>query len=233
MKFLTVILIGAVLSLFSAGGAAAEEARATHKESDSRRSALVVDGRTYDPQSARFEMIVVTEDWVQEKKQWVYGQAPHVMLSLEIMVDERSGEDGALAPDCGIVPIRPLPALVSLPDMVFDEKAASFEAYYGNDAPELTANVFRIIGFPAPDRVRLQWSARYEEKGRLRFDGIVPFDGIRMQVKAPADAERLLRVAWPALDLSKVKRHDGKWTEYPGDIPADRRRWLNVTFTLK
>ncbi|MBK6685435.1 MAG: hypothetical protein IPG45_13265 [Deltaproteobacteria bacterium] len=120
--------------------------------------------------------------------------ATHLALHLELVVDEHSGEDGALAPSF-YAPLGPLPW--SLPvgpqgSTVVPGHGAT-ESWYGNDAPELftTHFNFRLRG----DRAEVDWRATYDDwetrrEEVLQFRGWVDFHGL--QLESPGDLEVLL-----------------------------------------
>lgn len=191
---------------------------------------VTTEGRTQPVEMASLGFRVETEVW--EGGAWRYG-SPQAWLDLEIGVDEHSGEDGALAPTLYLAPLRPLPDLRGLPGRVFDDGTARIEAWYGNDAPELLGNRFRIVDFPARDRARVEWTATYDGGKAFRFEGVVPFSGIVMKVKKAEDAPRLLREAWPALDQSRLECRVGPTVDFGEMQQPDRRRWVSVSFVPK
>lgn len=145
--------------------------------------------------------------------------ATQLALQLELVVDEHSGEDGALAPSF-YAPLRPLPWSLPLggawATVVPGE--AGVEAWYGNDAPELRLRhfAFRLVG----DHAELVWRATYydgetEREELLHFWGPVDFGGL--SIEGPGDLESVLAVAFdPASRAS--------WSVGPIETAADGRR---------
>lgn len=175
-------------------------------------ASVTVEGASRPVQSAELGF------WVQP------GPPARVRLDLEVVVDGSSGEDGALAPSLSLVPKGPLPSLEALAGKVFDDRSAELQAWYGNDAPELTGNRLEFLGFPTPDTARVRWTAVYDEDRPFRFEGTVAFSGIAMRAPRRADAERLLRAAWPSLDPARLAVTVGEPVTY------GERTELPVTF---
>ena len=67
----------------------------------------------------------------------------------------------------------------------------------------------------------------------MRFQGAVDFKGIQMQVKQDQDATRFLLKALPTLDQRGLEMTCGAWRDLGRSMPADRRKWHDVTWTMK
>lgn len=204
---------------------------------------LWINGEPRATESARFDINLLTEGW-DEKGAWVYGPNPAwARYSLEVSVDEHSGEDGAPAPTADSIPVWAAngnrhPSLAELGALEVPEGDEDWDAWYGNDAPPLRANRLRFLGWQ-DGRLRLRWEAAYDEydperreerEGRLVYEGDAEFGGIRLQVKAPEDADRFLAEVWGGQPLETLRREELGWTDYGEDFPADRRRWYTVRY---
>lgn len=147
------------------------------------------------------------------------GSATQLALQLELVVDEHSGEDGALAPSLEAT-LGPLPFALPLGGAwsIVSPAAAAIEAWYGNDAPELftTDLRWRLLG----DRARLKWRATYEdwetgEPAALEFEGELDFGGLWLE--GPGDLQALLAAgldpeARAALALGPLEiTGEGRW----------------------
>ena len=166
-----------------------------------------------------------------------YGTA-HARLdySLEVTVDDTSGEDGQPAPTFSLT-LREFPAPLpwQLPGHDFGPEE-EIEAWYGNDAPELTANRIRFSPARSQSKLVVLWEARYPayweshtRKGwaGFHFQGEVTIPDISMQVKNEEDASKFLRTVF-GKQAEKLKIAWGEWTDYGPDFPATRRRWRNL-----
>jgi hypothetical protein len=91
--------------------------------------------------------------------------APTLSLAIAIVVDERSGEDGALAPALNLW-LRPgaidLGALFA--GTTFRAEDGTWEAFYGTDAPDLEDNVVSLSERRG-DTCHLDWRAIYDVAG--------------------------------------------------------------------
>lgn len=175
-------------------------------------------------QSARFALTLETESWEESTQTWEYGRQLSLQASLEVVVDEDSGEDGAPAPDAHW-------RLEPIPEDVFhscwDDDAPDFEAWFGNDAPELENNRLELLGRQG-QQVLVRWRADCEDE-EMRFEGPVEFAGLNLRVLQPEDAGRFLRQLWPSRDWTQVLVEEGESIDF-GAIPGQDRRWLSFTF---
>jgi hypothetical protein len=194
------------------------------------------------PQKASLSLYISTEDWDERQKAWLYGEPfLKVHWALEIQVDEQSGEDGAPAPDlCYYILGAELPPLVMLPGAIFDDPDNSCsEAWYGNDAPNLTENTLTFGDWAKNNHIYLRWSAKFDDwntgvdSATFLFDGLVHFTGIRMKVKNDNDAGNFLKLALPLLDLSELNAVWDEWQILSDDYPENRRKWHGATWTRK
>lgn len=174
-------------------------------------------------QNLDVSLTVLTEHWCAQEQAWLYGQAPRLSLGLEITVDESSGEDGALAPSLHLDFDSEVPAWYQLVGEVYDESNVALEAWYGNDAPELTDNRFEFL----PDR-RFLWTARCGSRP-FRFGGQFPEPTISVSLKDTEDLERILQAAWPAQAKIGVEVLEVKAVDYGPSMPEERRRWQRLT----
>ena len=198
---------------------------------------LELDGKKTLPQACIFEMRLEAENWHGEEEGWLYGPDElDVTYSFEIRVDEHSGEDGAAAPVAQTIPIEPVEGRYLLPpDLpgMTVEDGDDWDAWYGNDAPELEDSRMDILGWRDGALV-VDWRAEYGfgERKQFRFTGPLRFDGIRLTVKAEEDADRFFVLMFGEDALSRVVKQVGRWTDYGPSMPEDRRRWLGVTYVM-
>ncbi len=181
-------------------------------------------GETQTCLSARLGLSLETESW--DGKDWVYGQELQVMVSLEVLVDEESGEDGAAAPDAHWV-MKPLPTDLFHSD--WDDSAPEFEAWFGNDAPELEENRIRISGRDSSGQVQVEWTASC---GGLPMtcSGPVEFSGLAMRVRKPEDAAPFLAKVHPA--WAQLKPVEEEVVDFGEAMPEHRRVWHSLRFVL-
>ena len=181
-------------------------------------------GETQTCLSARLGLSLETESW--DGKDWVYGQELQVMVSLEVMVDEDSGEDGAAATDAHWV-MKPVP--VDFFHSEWTDSAPEFEAYFGNDAPELENNRIRLQGRDPSGRVLVDWEATCGGLP-MKFQGAVDFSGLTMRVHDPADAPKFLAKIAPA--WAQLKPLEEEVVDFGMAMPENRRVWHSLSFAL-
>jgi hypothetical protein len=217
----------------------------------SMRRSLRLGRRTTEARSASLALHVKTEGpyladrpgGVPFERRFEYG-AENVsgFWSLEIDVDESSGEDGASAPSLHI-PIRAgsgLPA--HLEDLaghrIDDRNTPGLEGWYGNDAPPIEDNVFIFGAWLAPDLIAVEWTGTYDdwygeprERAAFAFQGTVQFRGVIMTVKDEVDAEPCFAAMFPDLAASELILTKGGVIDYGPGMQAYRRRWISMVWT--
>ncbi len=151
-----------------------------------------------------------------------------VAFGLALNVDEDSGEDGAPAPMIQNIPVLEAfgrwPRLDELPGTVVSvENDVLWDAWYGNDAPPLTANRLEF-GNWSGNAIHVRWSARWDrgrdEPGILTFDGAAALSGIRLNIFEDEPIEALLTEIWGVDAL----RHFEVTRTPPMPRPANLRR---------
>ena len=192
---------------------------------------LTVDGVAHSVQHAELSMRVETETFDAASQSWVYGRNPTLVLALEVRVDDRSGEDGALSPDLYFHLPNNAPAELS--GFVLDEKEHQVEAWYGNDAPALENNRLEIKSELNAGPVKVLWNATSARGSKLVFDGPVEFMGISLKVKNVTDVDGYLRKVWPALDLSRLELVSESEIDFGEDWPEERRHWMELHYDFK
>lgn len=192
--------------------------------------ALTVNGKSQSIQHAELSMRVETETWDGASQSWVYGRNPSLVVALEIRVDERSGEDGALAPDLYFH--LPADAPADLSELTLDEQKHEAEAWLGNDAPALENNVLRFASPLRDGPVSVRWTATCRET-TLSFDADVPFVGLSLKVRKVTDVEGFLRKVWPALDPSRLELISESEIDFGEDMPEDRQHWMELHYNFK
>ena len=193
--------------------------------------ALTVNGESQPVEHVELSMRLESETWDGASQSWVYGRNPSLVVALEIRVDERSGQDGALAPDLYFH--LPGEAPADLSGVTLDENKHEVEAYWGNDAPELQDNVLRFASPLRDGPVDVHWTANCKSKASLSFEGSVPFVGISLKVKKVTDVDGFLKKVWPALDPSKLDLVGETEIDFGEDFPEDRRHWMELHYNFK
>ena len=190
---------------------------------------LLLEGKALSVESADLTLRMITETWDGETS--VYMADPHLMMVLDIYVDENSGEDGASAPLLNITFTAPIPKPEEFFTSEWTESKAKFDASYGSGAPALEENRLIFSGIE-DDQVRLRWSARYEEGGRrlpFLFDGRATFKGLTGTVKKPADFQSTLaKVApgWVGIRPQIAEKVDFDET------PGKGEKWVDCVIIL-
>lgn len=179
-----------------------------------------------DYQSLELSLTVNHENWCEEQREWLYAQSPSLYLGVDIRVDENSGEDGALAPSIDFSGLTDLPAWHDLRDFELNESSAEVEAWYGNDAPELTENVFRFLGDGG-----FEWRAKFEGRD-FCCQGRLEKPSLTVMVKKTEDLDGLLRRAWPAQAERGISVKECQSVDYGPKFPANRRHWMRLTLEL-
>jgi hypothetical protein len=200
---------------------------------------LELDGVAYAVESTKFEVRIATEEWSEEEQRWIYGP-DHIATnySLEIIVNEDSGHDGAPSPMAQSIPVfraaggRSLPPAQLVGVEVDDE--VDWDAWYGNDAPKLEANHIRF-GAVTGNRIHLRWDAKYtwslhEEPRSFVFEGEVELPVLQVTVKDEADADAFVKASFGEAYFNTLAKEVGEWQTNGDSMPADRRRWLPVTY---
>ena len=174
-----------------------------------------------------FSLTLKIEGWDASSKSWVYGQDVHLLASLQIQVDEDSGEDGAASPD---VSWRFCPG----PTPFFgtwDDSAPELEAWFGNDAPALQDNRIELLGLTEHGFLKIRWTANVEDDSDpMEVEGVVQFKGLTCTTPQPQDAVRLLGDLWP--DSTCWPQQASEPVDCGPDWPSQRRYWSTVTWNL-
>ncbi|MCP3140859.1 SMI1/KNR4 family protein [Pyxidicoccus xibeiensis] len=198
---------------------------------------LVLAGHGHAIGGARLEVYVDT--WVPDLEARKYGYEPDratVRYSLEVHAAESSGEDGAPEPYASTLPVAEAnggrhPSLVEWSTLVLGPEG-DWDAWYGNDAPSLQDNRLTVLERSGAD-LKVRWEASYSQYGRdfaFLFEGPVHFEGIRFDVKDPADVDRVLASAFGGAHRPE------EWTRTVGErqdrgehVSEDRRYRFPVT----
>ncbi len=199
------------------------------------RATVVIEGLRRPVRSAYVGVHVADETWDPRAKSWLRG-AEHADVTywLEIQVDERSGEDGEAQPVIQDLPVLRAaggrhPSLEALGALTVREAedgadGDEWEAWFGNDAPELHENVLRFLGWEG-GALRLCWQAHYDDReGRkpFEFEGLVDFAGIRLALPPESDPDRFLAEAWGGQPVDSLDRHLIGRREANPQSPDDR-----------
>lgn len=188
-------------------------------------------------ESAIFNIFINTEKWDENSKIWKYGKDfLYVRYSLEIIMDEHSGEDMTLAPVANNIPIyhyfnRRHPKLEELIGKTIDtlDNVWDWDAWFGNDAPPLTNNKMTFLKWDN-NQFYLSWDARFGGKSEtIKFEGAAEFEGIKINVKKSGDEDIFIQELFKNNFRDLVKKV-GKWIDYGDSMPLDRRKWLNIQY---
>jgi hypothetical protein len=157
--------------------AALEALRAVPVPEPTDAAPLVAARRGHAVQRATLALVVTCDAWdPAAKARTVSLDNQRVNLAFEVVVDEASGEDGALAPSFEFE-ARTLPFELPLDGAWhgLDARAGGIESWFGNDAPELLEHTFayRVL---SPTEVEVDWRASYDDWGtkqpeQLRYRG--------------------------------------------------------------
>ncbi|MBX7187112.1 MAG: hypothetical protein K1Y01_18370 [Vicinamibacteria bacterium] len=210
------------------------------------RATLTIEGETHAVRKATIGLHIAGEVWDARSKSSRYEPRPaDVTYGLEVEVDDRSGEDGAPAPQIQSLPVLRAaggrhPSLARLGELVVQElddgyDCDEWDAWFGNDAPGLCGNRVVFQGWEG-NALRVRWEARYDQGGRSRpflFEGLVDFTGIYVRVKEAEDADIFLKGAWGAQDPGTLDKHVLGWTDHGAEMTADRRFSFAAIYTRK
>jgi hypothetical protein len=211
----------------------------------SSAAVVVVDGRRQVVQSAYFGIHLQAEVWDEASRSWKrgieHGQASYW---LNVKVDERSGEDGAAAPDVEDIPVARAaggkhPSLEALGALTVRElpdgsDCEDWEAWFGNDAPGLCGNVIQFLGWSGP-HLRLRWEAHQDgPKGKpFLFEGPSVFAGIYVKVPAHHDPDDYLNRIWGGQPAATLERHLIARTDKGAQRPAEWRHTASYVYMPK
>lgn len=182
-------------------------------------SFIALGRRRLDVQRVEFGIRVDAEAWVDGKRQPLYG-AEHATAEywLSVKVDERSGQDGAPWPEADVIPVaraaKRHPFVSELAGLTVDDDD-DWEAWFGNDAPELEDNRLTFGAWnPTRKTIGLEWRATYETRAGtkpFRFVGAATFKGITLSVRAAEDADAIVRRVFG--DDYRVCLSSGGWDQ--------------------
>ncbi|MET0556354.1 MAG: hypothetical protein ABW221_25160 [Vicinamibacteria bacterium] len=207
---------------------------------------LTIAGVARPVRSATFGIHVKTEAWDPEGRVGLYDPArAETCYGIDIEVDERSGEDGAPAPQVGSIPVARAnggrhPSLEQLATLAVRElddgyDCDEWDAWFGNDAPGLCGNRITFQGWEG-NALRVRWEAHYDDRGRERpflYEGLVEFTGIVLAVKQPEEADVFLARAWGGQPVETLERHALGWRDLDPKFAPDRRFWYSVVYGRK
>ena len=208
--------------------------------------AVVVDGERRTAESARFGISVHFETWDDAAKQWRRGiEHAEVRYWLEVVVDERSGEDGAAAPSINAIPAARAnggtpPSLAALATLVVEERddgedCEAWDAWFGNDAPGLCRNVVRFQGWDG-FRLKLRWDSEYVDYDAakpLRVEGAFEFVGIHLRVPADVNPDEWLERVWSGQTVDAFDRHTLLPSDNGENWPAGWRHMASYLYLTK
>ena len=201
-------------------------------------SSLRVGDQTFEPETAELEIVMKTERWDVASQSWLYDiESAYAIFSIVLHVNERSGEDGAIAPFAQTVGIEPdetghYPLPSDLVSRKFDDEESDWDAWLGNDAPELLDNRLSVLAWN-DGRLRVEWRAESEGGDELCFQGDFDVTPIRLRVKKPGDADRVIENVFGPKALSRLEKSEGKWVDYGEGLGEDRRRWFTVSYWVQ
>lgn len=203
---------------------------------------LTLDGVPRPVRGATFSMFVRPEVWDPEARTNRYDLATaRVGYGIAVDVDDRSGEDGAPAPEVSYVPVARAnggshPSLEALAGLDVreqgDDDCDEWDAWFGNDAPALCGNRVTFGGWEG-NALRVRWEAHYDAGGRRRpflFEGLVAFTGIHVEVRRAEEADACLARAWGGQPVEALQRHVLGWSDAGPTFGPDRRFGYSVVY---
>ncbi len=199
----------------------------------SKQPTITIDGTQRPILHSELSLRVETETFDEASQQWIYGRNPSLTLALEVVVDENSGQEGALAPSAYISLPTDTPA--RLKGLAFEEKKHGFEAWWGHDAPKLENNRLELKSELASGPVEILWTATSEKGTSLTVEGEIEFVGLSLKVKKVTDTDGYLRKVWPALEASRLELASESELEF-GDDDEDGdepQHWMELHYDLK
>lgn len=206
---------------------------------------LWLGGEPHEVEAVSLDVFLTVEVWDEQAQHLLYQpDRAYLSYSLDIRVNDESGEDGAPAPAIQALPVkdaygRPgFPSLAELGTLNIDGlEDQDWDAWYGNDAPALDRNRLRFLGWNGT-RLRLRWEAEYDDWNpkahkALLFEGEAEFGPISMRVRAPEDADRFLAAAWPNQPLDAFTKEVSERRDWGADFPDEQRYLYTVRYHLK
>lgn len=175
--------------------------------------------------AATFGLFVRSERVNIQTDQWLDAPMVSVRYHFEVVVDERSGEDGELSPSASVVALFEDGFTLDLPlgrDLALEPDRGHWEAFLGNDSWSLEGSRIVLSGFDGQS-ARVTWTAwfgREEAPRSFLFEGIARFDGILVWADDAADLDRAIADTWSPGVLSALTR-----TEPCVDGEVSPARW--------
>lgn len=199
---------------------------------------ITIADRPQPVQAAEMTQFISTEAWVADEGAWLYGLS-HCKLhyTIEIEVDDNSGDDGEPRPDFRVNVVDfPTPTLRELPGRPIHELGATC-GWLGNGAPDLDDVNWTLVDVPSPGVVMVDLSATYRWRSdgpveRLHYAGAAELRPLKMRVKDPDDADAFLAKVFGGQSAVGAVRSDLDWWELGPSAPEDRRRWLTVQYDM-
>ena len=192
--------------------------------------------------SAVFNVDIETEGWDENLKTWTYGNPfLRVRYSLEIDVDESSGEDGTPQPVINNIPIynffdQKNPDLKQLTGKIIEiaDEDWDWDAWLGNDAPYLIKNRITFLKWDN-NMLHFVWTAQCQEEDEdIEYIGAAEFKGIKLKVKKNGDDNAFIKELFKNnIDLKEWIRNEKGIINYGDSIPEDRRKWINLEYLSK
>ena len=176
----------------------------------------------FHPLECKFGINIQTDD-----------QKSHDGISINywiaISVDDHSGEDGAPAPEASYIPIlrvngnrNMLP--MDLPGITVDDEC-DWDAWYGNDAPEITNNFIEFLKYKNGELV-VNWLAEYGWKNKkpFHFKGALRADSILLNVTSENDVSYQMKKIFGEDIFYRITLNIGSWLSHG--------KWLNLSFKM-
>ncbi|WKD49805.1 hypothetical protein [Microbulbifer spongiae] len=169
-----------------------------------------IESRQIPVKIASFIIFIRSERVNIQTGDWCDNPMVSVRYDFEIIVDNNSGDDGALAPACSIsflyeeykdCDVTHLPLeknTAHYPFEIQNNIADSWEAVLGNDSWELENNRMTVRSFEG-NCAQVLWEAEYGDVDNRRiflFEGSVTFDGILVWANTETDIEAAISQTW-------------------------------------
>lgn len=178
--------------------------------------------------------IETRENKAEAKK---YGeQFPKIRYFLEVDVNKHSGEDGMPQPVINDIPIcyhfKKNPNLKELIGKTIktSDNNWDWDAWYGNDAPNLIKNKITFLKWTDDNQLCLVWEAQCEGmKESIKIEGAAEFKKIDIQVRNKGDEDKFMK------ELFKDNIDFNDWIKKSRgyDNPKSKDRWFYVDYLPK
>lgn len=186
----------------------------------------------YPASEATLRIRINTESWDNTTQTWLYG-IEHLSCSYLLEVKLNNEDRDETSQSSAVIPIADAFGGYLLPNdlagkFIASDNNYSWDAWYGNDAPELVDNE---VKFETWDKqfLELVWKANVSGKGRFSYAGSVGVS-IDIQIKKEGDEAVFMNMLFGDV-MGEWIKNSGRRIDYGDDLPDDRRIWVAYTYT--